>query len=276
MRPVLNQTKFANLTTRFGINHSDFNLALKPYAQFPKSIMFDWMHVYMVSGLLPQEFGKCMRELRRDGAPTGYTDVLAFLEMWIWPRSTQMNLCKIFHVKANKLNLEASFFQLPGERALDHSTTSEFVFATLVAAHGCFTACVTSLCACLDVVELLAAMKNVAVPLALLRDTVARHAASRKAAYGTDSDENAMKMHLAQHVSGMLEDFGDLFSCWVQERHHRLLTKYAGPRKKTAAYERGVMDNITVEQCQALEPCWLGTRLVAPYPPKQTTKRILE
>ena len=53
---------------------------MKPYAQFPKSIMFDWMHVYMVSGMLPQEFGKCMRELRRDGAPTGYTDVLAFLD----------------------------------------------------------------------------------------------------------------------------------------------------------------------------------------------------
>ena len=118
MRPVLSQTKFANLTTRLGFNHSDFNLALKPYAQFPKSIMFDWMHVYMVSGLLPQEFGKCMRELRRDGAPTGYTEVLAFLDKWTWPRSTQMNLRKIFHAKANKSNLEGEYFSCSASELL--------------------------------------------------------------------------------------------------------------------------------------------------------------
>ena len=91
---------------------------MKPYAQFPKSIMFDWMHVYMVSGLLPQEFGKCMRELRRDGAPTGYTDVLAFLDKWIWPRIIQMNLRNIFHVKANKSNLEAKFFNCSASELL--------------------------------------------------------------------------------------------------------------------------------------------------------------
>ena len=124
-------------------------------------------------------------------------------------------------------------------------------FATIVAAQGYCTACVTSLCACLDVVELLQATKNVTVSPALLRDAVARHAASRRAAYGTDIDENSMKMHMAQHLPDMLEDFGDSFSRWVQERHHCLLTKYVGPRRNTASYERGVMENMTVEHCQA-------------------------
>ena len=137
---------------------------MKPYAQFPKSIMFDWMHVYMVSGLLPQEFGKCMRELRRDGAPTGYTDVLAFLDKWIWPRSTQMDLRKIFHAKANKSNLEAKFFNCKASELFTIAPVLNLFFATIVAAQGYCTACVTSLCACLDVVELLAAMKNVTVP----------------------------------------------------------------------------------------------------------------
>ena len=57
-----------------------------------------------------------------------------------------------------------------------------------------------------------------------------------------------MKMHIAHHFPGILENIGDLFSCCVQERHHLLLTKCAGPRRKTASYERGVMENITVEQ----------------------------
>ena len=53
-------------------------------------------------------------------------------------------------------------------------------------------------------------------------------------------------------------------------------TKYAGPRRNTAGYELGVMENITVEQCQALEPRWLGKGLVAQYPPRKATKRMLE
>ena len=281
MHPVLNKTQFRNLSTRFGFNHSDFNLAMKPYAQFPKSIMFDWMHVYMVSGLLPQEFGKCMRELRREGAPTGYTEVLAFLDKWIWPRSTQTNLRKLIHAEANTSNLEAQFFSCRASELLTISPVLNLLFATIVASQAASasqtaSACVTSLCACLDVVELLVATKNVTVPPALLRDAVARHATARKAAYGTDIDDNSMNMHMAQHLPGMMEDVGELFVCWVQERHHRLLTKYAGPRRSTASYERGVMENITVEQCQSLEPRWLDTGLVAPYQPRQATKRILE
>ena len=118
MLPRLNKTQFGHLSTRFGFNHSEFNLAMKPYAQLPESIMFDWMHVYMVSGLLPQEFGRCMRELRRDRAPTGYNEVLAFLDKWTWPRSTHMDLRKIFHAKANRAYLEANFFSCSASQLL--------------------------------------------------------------------------------------------------------------------------------------------------------------
>lgn len=195
---------------------------------------------------MPHEFGKCMRELRREGAPTGYTEVLAFLDKWIWPRSTQMDLRNIFHAKANTSNLEAQFFSCRASELLTIAPVLNLFFATIVApqaasASQIASACVTSSCACLDVVELLVATKNVTVHPALLRDAVARHATARRAAYGTDIDDNSMKMHMAQHLPGMLEDVGELFSCWVQGRHHRLLTKYAGPRRNTASYERGVM-----------------------------------
>ena len=122
---------------------------------------------------------------------------------------------------------------------------------------GYCTAQVTSLCACLDVVELLATVKNTTVSPAILREAVNRHVTCRTAAYGADIDKNAMKRHMTQHLAEMLESHGTLYSCWVHERHHHLLTKYAGPRKNTASYEHGVMQNITVEQYQAVEPNWL-------------------
>ena len=233
MHPVLNKNQIGNLSTRFGFSHSDFNLAMKPYAQ--------WCRVCCPTSLV----------MHAGGSPQRRADWLRQCD-----GSIQMNVRKICH----PYNLGATGCFGLGAR-------------------GCFglgPACVTSLCACLDVVELLVTMKNATVPPALLRDAVTRHVTSRRAAYGPDIDANAMKLHMTHHLAGMLEDVGALYSCWVQERHHRLLTKYAGQRKNTASYERGVMQNITVEQCQALEPRWLDTGLVAPYPPRQATKHILE
>ena len=39
----------AMFSTRFVFKHSEINIAMEPYAHSPKSIMSDWMHVYMAS-----------------------------------------------------------------------------------------------------------------------------------------------------------------------------------------------------------------------------------
>ena len=114
------------------------------------------------------------------------------------------------------------------------------------------------------------------MPPAVLREAVGRHATFRRAAYGIDINRNAMKAHMTLHLADMFEAAGALYSCWVQERHHRLLTRYAGPSKNTASYELGVMQNITVEQCQALEREWLRRGFVEPYHPKRRVGKILD
>ena len=61
-------------------------------------------------------------------------------------------------------------------------------FATIVAAQGDCLERVRSLCACLDVVELLATIKNTRVAPRVLREAVDRHMAFMRAAYGSEID----------------------------------------------------------------------------------------
>ena len=120
---------------------------------------------------------------------------------------------------------------------------------------GDLLAAVVSLVACMHVVDLLMALKVPdAVAVVDLRAAIQDHAEKRQAGFGADLDDAAIKAHLAgAHLANQCEKHGTLFSCFVQERHHRLLTKYAAQRKSTRTYEVGVVEEITVEQVQDLE-----------------------
>ena len=77
------------------------------------AIMFDWMHIYLISGgLLQQEIGLCFRGLRGGGAGAVYAALLAFLLQWVWPHAAKgkLNLDRIFSPKAARLYLETGSF----------------------------------------------------------------------------------------------------------------------------------------------------------------------
>ena len=170
MHPVLNKTQFGHLSTRFGFSHSDFNLAMKPYAQ--------WCRVCCPTSLVMHAGASPQRRADRSAG------------------SIQMNLRKIFH--PNNLGATGCFG---------------------LGARGCFglgPACVTSLCACLDVVELLVTMKNATVPPALLRDAVTRHVTSRSGVWHRHRREFHEAAHDPTLGWHMLEYVGALYSRWVR------------------------------------------------------------
>ena len=101
--------------------------------------------------------------------------------------------------------MECEYFSCSASELLTLVPVLNLFFATIVMTQGYCTAQVTSLCACLDVVELLATVKNTTVSPAILREAVNRHVTCRTAAYGADIDNNAMKRHMTQHLAEMLE-----------------------------------------------------------------------
>ena len=132
-----------------------------------------------------------------------------------------------------------------------------------------------SLLACIDVVELLQQIKAGIVTASVLETAIQNHLTQRRAAHGELFDANVIKPHSSGHLPAQLDEHGTLYSCFIQERHHRLLTKYAGARRNTTSYELGIVQEITVEQLQTLEVDWLQRGLVNPVKPPRHTERAL-
>ena len=121
----------------------------------------------------------------------------------------QINLRKIFH--PNNLGARSCF----GLGARGCFGLGPCSFRRALRKEGYCTACVTSLCACFDVAELLVAMKNATMP-ALPRDAMTRHVASRSGVW----HRHRREVHEAAHDPTlgwhMLEYFGALYSRWVR------------------------------------------------------------
>jgi hypothetical protein len=269
---------FKELELRLGYNHSPYNFASKPYVNAISCFLSDWMHIYLVGGLLDQELGLTMQALHRERrAPTRYATLAAYLESWLWPKALKFNVKKLFGSKAAVANVRSGHFSCSASELLSLTPVLALFFATVSVPQGYCVPLLLSLCACMDVVELLQAVKEGIVSEAVLRQAVDRHAALRREAYGEELDEAAVKAHAAQHLPDFLSDkgHGTLYACFVLERHHRLLTKYAGDRKNTESYEIGIMEDITVEMTQALDRNWLELGILHARSPQQHTLHAL-
>ena len=271
-----NSGDFDELQLRLGFNHTPNNFCRKPYVNPISVLMFDWMHIYLVGGLLDHEFGLCMKALKRASSPNTYVVLRTFLSHWAWPRSINVKLDRLLNDKSIKSNLASGHFGSTASELLSLVPVLALYFATVCVPHGACLPLVFSLLACLDVVELLMLVKEGVVPSATIGAAVIRHLSLRREAYGAGIDDQALKPHQSGHIAELMDRHdGDLFSCFVQERHHRLLTKYALPRKNTAGYEVGIVEDITVEQTQALHNNWFATGVSPPHKPRPHTARAL-
>lgn len=267
---------FEEMELRLGLNHNPHNFVNKSYVAVVSGLMFDWMHIYLVGGLLIQEFGLTMQMLQKARHCT-YGSLRVFLGEWVWPHANRINLDRLFNKKVDKENTASASFSCGASEMLTLLPTLALFMSTLVGrVEGPCLAAVLSLVACMDVVELLQQVKAGIVAPALLETAVCDHLQKRRAAHGTEIDANAIKAHQAGHLPRQMQEHaGRLYSCFVQERHHRLLTKYAAVRKQTKSYERGVVEEITVEQIQDLEVNWLHIGLVNPREPPRHTASVL-
>ena len=231
--------------------------------------MFDWMHIYLVGGILAQELGKTLAALRQIRVPLAA--VTDFLSKWKWPKSVNLNFVRLFKKTGAQ---HATGFSSTASELLSLTPVLVMFFASLEA--GPLAPQVNSLVACFDVVEILSAVKLGCVAASVVREAVDKQLHLRTAAYGDEIDDAAFKPHGAQHLADMMERHGSLLNCFVQERHHRLLTKYAWEQNNTQSYEVSIVEHITIEQTTDLNEDWLKPGLVGGgSPPKRHTANAL-
>ena len=235
--------------------------------------MYDWMHIFLVGGLLDNELGQCMYALRQACAPTTYAILGDFVNRFRWP-GNQAPAKKLFDADAIKKHEKSRTFTCTASELLSLVPVLAYYFVAVALEQGVCPAHVRSLIALLDAVELVAAVRTGVVSPDQLKEVNSRHLELFKAAYGEDNV--VPKHHFAQHLWRMLQRFGCLLSCFTMERLHKLCTKYAKPRHNTTSYEIGLIEEITCDRIFDLRNGFLSHGLEEPKVPCGAVLRTLQ
>lgn len=133
---------------------------------------------------------------------------------------------------------------------------------------------VTSFLALCDVMDLLVAIKSGKVDHALLRACILKHLRAFKIAYG---DHGWLpKHHLAIHLADQLNEFKLILSLLTHERKHKVVKRWSRDRFGKISFERGLMEELTLEHIHALKSEWCATGLLNPGTPRKAMLEAMQ
>ena len=252
---------------QLGFIIGEHSLILKYYINMISQIMFDWMHMYLVGGLADNEFGWLMCALRAAGAPTTYAVLGKLVEMFTWPKQiSKPSSRRLFGAKAAGNNLRNRHFSASASELLSLMPVLGYYFARAAVQAPC-NAEVQSFMALVDAIEILQCVKEGVVTPAVVHEAITNHLDKRATAYDVDH-EAVMKPHYVRHLARQFQRHSALYACFTPERLHALAIKYAATRRNTKSYERGVMEEVTIEQYMRLKEHWMLFGMKLPIQPK--------
>ena len=228
----------------FAWNHEWLLLDADLDVDLPAAFMWDWMHVYLCDGILPSETIACVRELEAHGL--GMAPLDTYLQLWQWPRAYKgaAKVCRKFDGSMRgKVNASAS-------EALSLAPVLRKFMKDVVQPRGILTDIVTSMLLLLDTVVLLGRAVTGEVQAKQLEDSISAHLRASQVAWGYSLW--LPKCHYALHLARQMEKHGVLLGTFTQERKHRIIKKFLGPRSNTIGLERGLMEDLTLQQLHDL------------------------
>ena len=250
------------LEQQLGWTHEPDSLLLDAHLAFRavSCLMFDWMHIYLVSGLFNVELHNLMQFMKPFGIT--YDVVHAFLLAWKWPRHLQS--------PADTFDDGAQ-----GEKDVTHFKCSASQGLSLYSVLSLFfsrrremcTAQIDSFLALCDVLDLLLCTVRDLVSADLLESTIFNHLDLFQLAYGLLNWLH--KHHMSTHLGPMLRQFGCLLSCFVHERRHKLVKRYGQDRKNTTNYEAGLVQECTLQHLHDMKSQWIASGLHDPIRPRK-------
>ena len=124
---TLDDDEFKELQMAAGLNYDVRGLLGDPMVGIASQVMFDWSHTYIIGGLLDNEMGLLMDELRRVRGAT-YVELGQFVEKWTFPSRQRPNVAKLFDAAAIRSHHKATQFKATASDIL--SLSPVFVFSS--------------------------------------------------------------------------------------------------------------------------------------------------
>ena len=225
----------------------DLTRVVAPCSQF----CHDWMHCIVASGLFQLVLQLLLDCIETDGVRNAYVLCKEFLSMCHWPvGSHNSKLSLLFEDTRRTNNRKAGVFKCQASDALSmypllaYFVLTQFRKAT-VAVHACDA--FLSLC---DVIDLFTSAARRVVTPRMMRGRVNIFLQAFVAAFGAES--LIPKCHWLLHFAKHLERWGMLLSCFVTERKHKMLKRYANQVENTIRFEHSVMSEVVCHQLAKL------------------------
>jgi hypothetical protein len=233
--------------------------------------VYDWMHVYVVNGFFNIEAGKLLGQLAQ--AQITHQQIHVFCQTFQWPHrlaSRSASGKSVFQKRAktwDNLKCSASdalsVFGVLRAFLMMHVMPLDVGTDLKAACNSYFLVC--------KVLELLMRIPRGNVSPNDLHFAIVSHMDAFKQVHGDASC--VPKCHWALHLSAMLEQHGFLVSCFVHERKHKEIKRYANELDNTCPkFETNLLENALYVQLAVLsEPGSLQmhsdkARLTSPRP----------
>ena len=276
---TMTKTNLAELEVRLGWNYAPHSLVFQPGGLLlcdpTQCVVWDWMHVFFVSGIFNIHAGQMMWVLKEYGIT--YQSLGQYVACWQWPSYMGKGVGDIFCAKRAKSNWEDGTMKatasegmsiLPvlanfAQALLDNRATAQ-----TVRDHArCFVMLA-------DVVIIIQRCSRYHVDPDELQLAICTYLQTFKGLFGEDI--MVPKFHFAIHFPGYLRRFGFVPSCFVLERKHKVPKRFANEVRNTdSAWEASVLREVTCHHLAALSSDHFGFEvgLLNAHP---CSKRLLE
>ena len=250
-----NKTAFARRSQIMGFTYSPYSLltdrALDKVVQPCTQFMHDWMHGIFSNGIFNVTANLLLESLEDAGVKTAYAMLHEYVCHWKWPsRVHSSNLAKIFDAKRREGNRKGECFRAQASEGLSVYRVVAFWLRVIVLPRGIAAAACNAFLAFAALADCVVAIARGAVSPGQLRDAVHKFLDRFVAAWGYDA--MTPKCHWALHLPRELARFGTLLSCFVHERKHKLIRRYATPIANAKTFEHSVLSEITGHHIAAL------------------------
>jgi hypothetical protein len=229
----------------FTLNSIMLSASLRSIARPASITMWDWMHCFLVGGMLQKEVSLLMHRLK-----ISYATLHTYLGQYKWPARTSgtASAASCCSAKRTKTKTQAAGgytkFKCTASEGLSFYPVFAFWLMTVVLGTGYERDAVMSFLALADILDILVAIPTGRVTPAMLRVALRRHLDLYVAVYG--AAEVLPKHHFAQHLPKIWETMGFLIACFVHERRHRGIKRYAQAHVNTFNdYEHNVLAEFT-------------------------------
>ena len=273
----MEKQEYDALCKDYGFAHHDENLLRDDQLAVGaiSMCMYDWMHIYLVNGLFNHEFVWLMVFLGSLRSGFNYDALDRHCQQWTYPVNAK-SVKSMFAVNGCRPASNADHLACSASEGLGMYPIFRMWLVVACLAAGVCDAQVKSMLALCAVLDMLQSVKHGGVSGPALGKAILAHLTAYKQAYG---DVGWLpKHHYSIHLPGFLEKFGTLLALWVQERRHCITKRFGTDRRNTTAFERSLMQEITLQHLSDLrkKPSFMKTQLQKPKQCNLAQQRVLE